>query len=65
MNLTPEIKAQIDSKSHYDLLRRIRFAPLGDEMMQGESGEYWMKRRGELQDKDPGLAVADSKRMGW
>jgi hypothetical protein len=63
MDLTPELKADIDSKSHYQLLQRIRFAPSGDPMFQGESGEYWMKRRNELRDTDPRQAVADSKAL--
>jgi len=63
MDLTPELKAEIDSKSHYELLSRIRFAPSGDEMFQGESGEYWIQRRGELQSANPQQAVADSKAL--
>ena len=63
MELTPELKAEIDSKSHYQLLSRIRYAPSGDEMFYGESGTYWIKRRNELRDANPGQAVADSKAL--
>ncbi|KKN75828.1 hypothetical protein LCGC14_0377040 [marine sediment metagenome] len=63
MDLTPELKAEIDSKSHYELLSRIRFAPSGDPMFQGESGEYWIKRRSELQSANPSQAVMDSKAL--
>ena len=63
MDLTPELKADIDSKSHYELLSKIRYAPMGDEMMQGETGHYWLERREIERDKDPGQAVADSKAL--
>jgi hypothetical protein len=63
MELTPELKAEIDSKTHYELLSRIRFAPVGDPVFQGESGKYWIKRRNELKEADPGQAVADSKAL--
>ena len=65
MDLTPENKAHIDGLNHYELLNRIRFAPSGDPWMQGETGAYWIQRRGELRDKDPGQAVADSKSLSW
>lgn len=65
MDLTPEKKAYIDSLSHYDLLRRIRFSKVGDPMFQGETGKYWMKRYAEMRDKDYEQAVRDSKDMGW
>ena len=65
MELTPEKKAEIDSMTHYQLLYAIRFAPAGDERFQGEVGDYWMKRYGEMKSENPDQAVADSKRMGW
>lgn len=65
MDLTPDRKAYIDSLTHYELLNKIRFTLSGDEWMQGETGEYWIKRRGELRDQDPGRAVADSKALAW
>ena len=65
MDLTPELKAQIDRLSHYELLNKIRFAPAGDPMMQGSTGTYWIKRRQELRDANPGQAVADSKALSW
>ena len=63
MDLTLELKETIDRFTHYDLLSRWRSAPVGDEMFQGESGEYWRKRMGELRDKDPEQAVANSKAL--
>lgn len=64
MDLTPENKAHIDSLTHYDLLREIRFSKMGNPWFQGETGPYWMKRRAELRDKDPEGAVRDSKDLG-
>ena len=63
MELTPDLKTVIDAKSHYELLSRWRFAPVGDEMMQGESGEYWSKRMDEKKAEDSGQAVANSKAL--
>lgn len=61
MKLTQELKLTIDSMSHYSLLSRWRFAPVGDEMFQGESGEYWGERMAKLKSEDPAQAVQDSK----
>jgi len=65
MKLTPELKAQIDSKSIYALLHGVRFTPSGSEMFQDESGEYWLKRLAELRDRDNDAFVRASKDMGW
>ncbi len=65
MKLTPENKATIDQKTHLELLRGIRFAPVGDDWFQGETGDYWMERYGKLRAADPGGAVRDSKTLGW
>lgn len=67
MDLTPELKAQIDAKSYEQLLSRWRNAPIGDPMFQGESGEYWGKRTSELRSQPGGDArrVAASKSIGW
>jgi hypothetical protein len=65
MKLTPERKAHIDSLSYEQLLSRWRFAPVGDPWFTDETGDYWRKRMGELREKDPGEAVAASKRIGW
>lgn len=63
MNLTPELKAEIDGKSYTELLRRWRHAPLGDTMFQGESGKYWNERLAELRDTVDHVAI--SKEIGW
>ena len=64
MDLTPEVKRSIDALSYEQLLSRWRFAPIGDRMFQGETGDYWRKRMTEL--KNSGADhVAASKRIGW
>lgn len=63
--LTPEIKAQIDALSIYDLLFGIRFGPEGDIRFQGERGTYWMNRYAELRAQDNDACVRASKDMGW
>lgn len=67
MDLTPELKAQIDATSYEALLSRWRNGPLGDEMFQGESGKYWAKRMAELRSAPGGndRHVAASKSIGW
>lgn len=65
MTLTPYLKSQIDAMSYKDMLRRWRFAPAGDEMFQGESGEYFAQRMNDLQRADPDAAVRVSKEIGW
>lgn len=65
MELTNKRKWYIDTLTHYELLRKVRFAPAGDEWMQGETGEYWLQRLAEKKAEDPAQAVADSKELGW
>ena len=65
MELTEELKAEIDSNTYRQLLSRWRFAPVGDTMFQCESGEYWSKRMAELKAFDPAQAVADSKALSF
>ena len=43
MKLTQEVKAQIDNMLYVEMLQSWRFASAGDEMFQGESGEYFAK----------------------
>jgi hypothetical protein len=65
MDLTPKNKTYIDSLPYNALLSRWRFAPVGDSMFQGETGDYWGKRLAELRDKDPDGHVRASKNIGW
>jgi hypothetical protein len=65
MKLTPERKAHIDGLPQIELLRKWRYAPAGNSWMEGETGEYWGKRLGELQKKDPQGHTRASKQIGW
>ena len=65
MKLTPEIKAEIDGMSYMSLLSRWRFAPIGDEIFQDESGKYYSDRMFALKNADPAAAVSASKAIGW
>ena len=67
MELTPENKQHIDSLSYEELLRRWRFAPVGDLWFQDATGKYWSERMNELR-REPGgddAHVAASKLIGW
>lgn len=65
MELTPENKAAIDSKSHHELLFRWRFGETGDAWMQGETGKYWGERLGSMSDIAPEDHTRISKSIGW
>lgn len=67
MKLTAELKAKIDDKLYEELLSEWRFAPLGAEPFQGESGDYWANRMSELRSEPGGNErhVAASKKIGW
>lgn len=66
MDLTIENKEYIDSLSYTQLLERCRFAPIGDEWFQGETGKYWGERMGKLRSQPGGNErhVAASKALG-
>ena len=63
MDLTEENKKHIDNMSYEELLRRWRFAPVGDPWFQGETGKYWGDRMAELRKTSD--HVGASKRIGW
>jgi hypothetical protein len=67
MNLTERNKAIIDGKSYTQLLSGWRFAPIGSQWFQGETGKYWAKRMNELRAEDGGNErhVSASKAIGW
>lgn len=58
-------KAWIDAASYEMLLRRWRFAPVGDPMFAGEIGNYYeevmMRKKAETGDN----GVSASKAIGW
>ena len=66
MDLTPENKARIDAMDCEGLLAQWRFAPVGDQWFQGETGQYWKKRMAELRAQPGGqdIHVRASKTLG-
>ena len=64
--MTEDQKAWIDNASYEDLFRKMRFAPIGDPMFQGEVGDYFMtvfnRRRSEVGIQEH---VNISKKLGW
>jgi hypothetical protein len=64
MDLTKENAAYIDSLSYTELLRKWRFAPVGDDWFMGETGAYWSVRMGQLK-AEGADHVAASKAIGW
>lgn len=58
-------KAWIDNATLSSLLHRWRFAPLGDPMFQGATGEYYSKVMFGKRDADPAAWTAASKSVGW
>jgi hypothetical protein len=63
--MTPEVKKWIDEQSYQTLLQRWRFAPVGDVMFQGETGDYYAKVMTEKRGQEPDGGVGASKRVGW
>lgn len=56
-------KKWIDNASYEQLLSHWRFAPIGDPMFQGDTGDYYKKVMGEKMQKcNP---VQASKNVGW
>lgn len=63
MKLTDKLKNQIDAMSYESMLRQWRFAPIGDLMFQGESGDYFSKV---MQEKKKNVdSTKISKSIGW
>ena len=67
MNITQAEAAKqwIDNASYEELLRKWRFAPVGDPWFQGELGEYYAKVLAAKRDADQGEHVRASKAIGW
>jgi len=59
--IDPKLKEKIDAMSQEELCHKWRFAPAGDPMFQGEAGDYFKKRLGEL----GGMTPEISKKIGW
>lgn len=60
-----EQKDFIDNASYLTLLKRWRFSKVGDEIFQGEAGEYYGKVMAKRRDEDPAAAVRASKELGF
>ena len=61
--MTPAQKKWIDEASYEQLLEKWRFAPAGDPMFQGDTGDYYsnvMKQKRETANH-----VQASKSIGW
>lgn len=56
----------IDNASYYDLLKRWRFAPMGDNMFVGDVGNYYAsimaEKKRELSEEEQ---TQVSKSIGW
>lgn len=63
--MTLEEKAWIDNSTYEELLRRWRYAPVGDPIFQSEVGQYFKEVMFKKRDADPDEAVRASKRVGW
>ena len=42
--MTPEQKVTIDGMSRVEMARKWRFGPIGDPLLQGEAGDYYVER---------------------
>lgn len=59
-------KRQIDEMTYEEMLKRWRFAPMGDPMFQGNIGKYFAKVLAEKRDQMPEKdKIAISKKIGW
>lgn len=67
MDLTEENKSHIDNLTYRELLYKVRFAKIGDEWFQGDTGEYWLNRMNQLRSEPGGQErhVVASKSIGW
>lgn len=61
-----KIKEQIDGMDYEEMLRKWRFAPVGDLMLQGANGEYFAQVMKEKRTTAGESAhVSASKNIGW
>lgn len=59
--MTTEQKNEIDKMTHEQLCAKWRFAPLGDDLLKGDTGDYFAKV---LKEKG-GFTPEISKKIGW
>ena len=59
--MTPENKARIDAMTREQMASHWRFAPVGDPLLQGVTGEYFAKVFAEK----GGMSPEISKSLGW
>jgi hypothetical protein len=59
--MTPEQKKRIDDMSQEEMARMWRFAPTGEPLLQGDTGDYFSAI---FQGKG-GFTPEISKRIGW
>lgn len=62
--MDPKTKQWIDQASYTDMLRKVRYAPLGDSLFTGETGKYFMTVM-ESKKPSPEEHTAISKLIGW
>ena len=66
--LSPNEQQRIDwinNASYEALLRRWRFAAVGDPMFKGRVGDYYTQVLAARRDADPDGHVLASKQIGW
>ena len=59
--MTDEQKARIDSMSQEELCKKWRFAPVGEPLLQDDTGDYFAK----VMKEKGGFTPEISKRLGW
>lgn len=61
-----EMKEWIDNASYEELFRKWRFAPIGDPLLKGEMGEYYLKVFSQRREEVGGAEhTRISKKIGW
>lgn len=56
--LTDDVKLEIDTMTHFRMAWLVRFAPVGSPYFEGEVGDYFMARFGELGGMTPEISRA-------
>lgn len=64
--MTNEDKRWIDDATCYELLKRWRHAPIGDPILQEDTGEYYKRKLGEMRERIGDVQWSRlSKTVGW